>query len=65
MEGSSMAEFASRAISNAILQTIQKYQIISISRKDSIKFCDSLINPPSPTTTFIDAVSNFNEKYKD
>lgn len=48
LEGRSLTDFVVSSAQSAALETIQRYEVISLTARDSLAFAEAFANPPAP-----------------
>jgi uncharacterized protein (DUF1778 family) len=48
LEGRSLTDFVVSSAQAAAAETIQRYELIALTARDSLVFAEALVNPPAP-----------------
>jgi uncharacterized protein (DUF1778 family) len=48
LEGRSLTDFVVASAQSAALETIQRYEVITLTARDSLAFAEALMRPPAP-----------------
>lgn len=56
LAGLSMTDFVVQSAEQAAEQTIRRYEVISLSARDSAAFAEALLNPPAPNDALLAAL---------
>lgn len=48
LEGRSLTDFVVSSAQSAALETIQRYEVIALTARDSMAFAEALMHPPAP-----------------
>lgn len=61
LEGCSMTDFVSRAVQAASLKTVERHQALKLGIEDSIRFVETLLNPPEPNENLKEAFRRYHD----
>lgn len=62
LQGSSMTEFILRSAATAANDVIREYQILKLTREDSVAFVNALKNPPKANKELKSAFKDYKKK---
>lgn len=61
IEGRTLTDFVVSSATAKAIHTIEEHTIIKLSRKDSLAFVESLLNPPDPDPRMVEAALKYKQ----
>lgn len=64
LEGRTLTDFVVSSATEKAIRTIEEHTIIKLSRKDSLAFVESLLNPPDPHPRMLKAALKYKQSMR-